>query len=296
MEDQTPNLKDNLPPIEYGYRKEWTAFATRNAEFTRRFVNIEKAIETAFTRIHKTSSLMERTVYFLGRLAVEEFMEILLLCANGYGIGAQKLVRGMYERAVTARYLYKYPDEVRNYLDFNRVTDHKSLLAIQSTMGHDVFSPEQTVKIERDFEAVKGQFMVSDCKTCKTTRLNHTWSKVDIVSMARMSDENLWSLIVPAYYLPTREFHSTMGAIFSRLDPEAAARDEGLIFDGAAQRDRADQSITTAHNLLLNVLDLQRECFHIQELEPLLQTCFEDFKAILTEQASSAASKSSEKN
>jgi hypothetical protein len=190
----------------------------------------------------------------------------------------------MYERAVTARYLYKYPDEVRNYLDFNRVTDHKFLLAIQSTMGHDVFSQEQTEKIKRDFEAVKPQFVIPDCKTCGTTRLNHTWSRMDIVSMARKADESLSSLIVPAYYLPTREFHSTMGAIFSRLDPEAAARDEGLIFDGAAQRDRADQSIITAHNLLLNVLDLQRECFHIQELEPLLQTCFEDFMAILKEQ------------
>jgi hypothetical protein len=294
MEDQKSKLKDNLPPIEYGYREEWTAFAIRNAEFTRRFVNLEKAIDTAFKRVHQTSTLLERTVYFLGRLAVEEFMEILLLCANGYGIGAQKLVRGMYERAVTARYLYKHPDEVRNYLDFNRVTDHKFLLAFQSTMGHDVFSQEQTVKIKRTFEAVKAQFMVSDCKTCKTTRLNHTWSKVDIVSMARMSDENLWSLLVPAYYLPTQEFHSTIGAIFSRLDPEAA--DEGLIFDGAAQRDRADQAIIIAHNLLLNILDLQRECFHIQELELLLQTCFEDYKAVLKEHAGSAASKLSEQN
>jgi uncharacterized protein DUF5677 len=285
MEARAPNLKDNLPPIEYGYREEWTAFATRHAEFTRRFVNIAKAVDTAFQRIHQTSTLMERAVYFLGRLAAEEFMEILLLCGNGYGIGAQKLVRGMYERAVTARYLYKYPNEVRNYLDFNRVTDHKYLLAIQSTMGDDVFSKEQTEKMERDFERVKPQFIVPDCKTCKTTRLNHTWSRVDIVSMARMSDENLWRLIVPAYYLPTREFHSTMGAIFSRLDPEAAAKEEGgLIFDGAAQRDRADQSLITAQNILLNVLDLQRECFHIQELEPLLQTCLQDFIAILEEQ------------
>jgi hypothetical protein len=32
-------------------------------------------------------------------------------------------------------------------------------------------------------------------------------------------------------------------------------------------------------------LDLQRECFHIHELESLLQTCFEDFKATLKEHA-----------
>jgi hypothetical protein len=32
---------------------------------------------------------------------------------------------------------------------------------------------------------VKGHFLISDCKACETLRLNHTWSQVDIVSMAR---------------------------------------------------------------------------------------------------------------
>jgi len=288
MEIQQPNPKDNSFSVEYGFREEWSAFAGRHSEFTRKFGNITKAIDTAFQRTHQTTGPTERTIYFLGRLAVEEFMEILLLCGNGYGIGAQKLVRGLYERAVTARYLFTHPAEVGNFLAFHRVTDHKLLFAIQSSMGRDIFSQEQTEKIKRDFEAVKDQFMIPDCKTCRTTRLNHTWSRADVVSMARES-EDLWRLIVPAYYLPTREFHTTMGAIFSRLDADAAARDEGLIFDSAAQRNRADEVIITAHTILLNVLDLQRECFHIEELEPLLQTCFEDFRAILKQHAGNAS-------
>jgi hypothetical protein len=279
----SPNLNNSVS-IHYGFPDEWKAFATRNLEFTRRFENIAKAIDITFQRIHQTTGPTERTIYFLGRLGVEEFMEILLLCANGYGIGAQKLIRGMYERAVTARYLFKHPEETDNYLAFHRVTDHKLMVAIQSSMNPGVFSQEQVEKIKRDFEAVKGRFTIADCRTCKTTRLNHTWSKTDLVSMARES-EDLWRFIVPAYYLPTREFHSTMGAIFSRLDADAAAKNEGLIFDGAAQRDRADQAIITAHTILLNVLDLQRECFQIKELEPLIQACFEDFRAVLKEQS-----------
>jgi len=277
-------MNDKAPSVEYGYPEEWSNFAARHSEFTRRFVNIEKALQAAFHRTHQTTTPAERTIYFLGRLAVEEFMEILLLCGNGYGIGAQKLVRGMYERAVTARYLFKHPDEVDDCTAFHRVTDRRFLKAIQSTVGPDVFTEEQTETIERDYEAVKSRFMVPDCKTCNTLRLNHTWSRKDVVSMARES-EDLWHLIVPAYYVPTREFHSTLGAIFSRLDPDAVAKGEGLIFDSTAQRDRADQAIITAHTILLNVLDLQRECFHITELEPLLQSCFEDFRAILREQA-----------
>jgi Family of unknown function (DUF5677) len=273
-EKQAPSV-----PVVFGYAEEWRAFGTRHPEFLRRFPNIEKAIDTAFQRTWHSTELLDRVLYFLGRLVVEEFMEVLLLCANGYGIGAQKLVRGMYERAVTARYLRDHPDEVDNYLAFHKVVDHKLLKAVQSSIGRDVFSKAHAEEIERDFEEVKQRFMVPDCETCKTSRLNHTWSRRDLVSMARMSGD-LGKLIVPAYYLPTREAHSTIGAIFSRLDAEAAEREDELIFDSAAQRDHADEALITAHNIMLNILDLQKEYFHLRELEPLLQTCFEDFMVI----------------
>ena len=206
-------------------------------------------------------------------------MEILLLCANGYGIGAQKLLRGMYERAVTARYLRDHPEEIDNYLKFYKIARRKLLKAIQSSIGPDVLSKEQSEKVEREFQEVRKQFEIPDCKKCGTTRLNYTWSRRDMVTMAGMSGA-LAGLIVPGYYTPTQEAHSTLGAIFSRLDAKAAAADEGLIFDGAAQREKADEALITAQNILLDILDLQKEYFHLQELDGLLQTCFEDFMVI----------------
>lgn len=289
MEPETPN--PTVPPSPlYGFPQEWSAFAERQAEFTKRFINIDNAIKTAFQRLHKTSTMTERTIYFLGRLGVEEFMEILLLSANGYGIGAQKIVRGMYERAVTARYLHKFPAETENYLAYKRVADHKLLRASQTTMGSDVFSEEQSDNIVRDFEAVKERFTISECRTCKTTRLNHSWSKVDIISMARMADTNLWKWAVPGYYRPMQELHSSLSAIFSRLDPDAVKSGEGLIFDGAAQPERADEALVTGFYILLNILDLQQECFRIEEFQPLLQTCVDDFMIIMRDQKPIAAS------
>jgi hypothetical protein len=263
----------------YGYPEEWAAFSQNHQEFLKRFSNIENAIRVAFQRIHQTTQPLERTVYFQGRLIVEDFMEILLLCGNGYGIGAQKLVRGMYERAVSARYLMSHPDEVDNFLDFHRVADYKFLVAIEQSMSPDVFSAEQTSKIRSDYESVKEQFTVSDCKLCGTTRMNHTWSKVDIVSMARKT-KNLWPFVLPGYYMPMREAHSTVGAIFSRIDPESAARDAGLIFDGELQRDRAHTALLTAHMILLDALELQREFFKIEELGPIMQACMADYTEI----------------
>jgi Family of unknown function (DUF5677) len=102
----------------YGYPEEWAAFSQNHQEFLKRFKKIETAIGVAFQRIHHTTQPLEKMIYFQGRLIVEDFMEILLLCGNGYGIGAQKLVRGMYERAVSARYLMNHPDEVEVFWIF----------------------------------------------------------------------------------------------------------------------------------------------------------------------------------
>ena len=59
--------------------------------------------------------------------------------------------------------------------------------------------------------------MVTDCKKCCTEKLNHTWSKLNFVAMAKKT-EHLDQLIVQAYYLPMRHGHATFGAILSRLE------------------------------------------------------------------------------
>ena len=48
-------------------------------------------------------------VYFFGRVVLEDFMEITLVCYHGYGVAASKLVRTMYEHAVTLYYLHEHP-------------------------------------------------------------------------------------------------------------------------------------------------------------------------------------------
>lgn len=52
---------------------------------------------------------------------MEDFNEVLLLCGNGYGIGAEKLIRGMYERAVTLVYLHQHPEYADDFLDYHKV-------------------------------------------------------------------------------------------------------------------------------------------------------------------------------
>jgi hypothetical protein len=132
-----------------------------------------------------------------GRLCCEDFFEILLCCGNGYGQAATKLVRGLYERGVTLLYLHENPVSVDDFLDFHHISQRKLLLSIKETMGEDVIPEEIAADVEQQYQELKGKFMVTDCEKCRTKKLNHTWSKLDFVAMAKRTA--LGELVVPGY-------------------------------------------------------------------------------------------------
>jgi len=61
-----------------------------------------------------------------------------------------------------------------------------------------------------------------------------------------------------------------------------------LMFDGGPQRKRADDAMITAHNLILNNLELQKDYFKLTSLEEPLAKCLEDFMAIWSSSAATA--------
>jgi hypothetical protein len=211
-----------------------------------------------------------------GRLCCEDFFEILLCCGNGYGQAATKLVRGLYERGVTLLYLHENPVSVDDFLDFHHISQRKLLLSIKETMGEDVIPEEIAADVEQQYQELKGKFMVTDCEKCRTKKLNHTWSKLDFVAMAKRTA--LGELVVPGYYLPLRQAHSTVASLLSRLEE---TEDGGIGFIPTAQRDSADDALTTAHNIILLVLGVQEERFKIPDLREQLEVCKQDLMDIL---------------
>ena len=68
--------------------------------------------------------LFDIALYALGRVCSEDFQQVFVLCGNGFGIGAMQIVRGMYERHVTATYLLNHQDELEQFLEYDKV--HRS--------------------------------------------------------------------------------------------------------------------------------------------------------------------------
>ncbi len=257
----------------FGNVVEWRDFNRRNAKFLERFGNLKTALAIAFARSAESVEPVDRMIFYLGRLCTEEFNEILVLAGNGYGIGAFKLLRGMYERSVTAHHLHLHPELIDDFLEYYWVAQQKEVKAIVENFGAGVLDADLVKEVEDNFTRVKSRFMVTDCAKCGTTRLNYTWSKLDVVSMAK-AGRVFGKFVVDAYYLPMRHGHSTVGAVSSRL----MEAEGGIGFYGGPQRKEADEALKIAHKLIALNLALQLEHFQLQALENPLQECLDDVK------------------
>jgi hypothetical protein len=237
-----------------GFPDQWKAFHQRNRKFFLRFDHLKKALDATFIRMIYADGPEDRTVFVLGRLCMEDFFEIIQLAGNGYGFGALKLVRS---------------------LDYHAVAQFKLMQAVKQNYGSSTLSAEATEQTEREYTKVKDNYLVTACAKCGTTRVNHTWHKLDVVSMAKKTV--FGQLIVAGYYIPMSHMHSTVQSILSRIEETG---DEGAGFNPDPQPQEADRALMTAHNIVLGVIETQKNYFNLDALDAPLQTCMQDFVEI----------------
>src|SRR3954469_6231764 len=93
------------------------------------------AEEVVFGRTLNSDKLDEVLIFYSGIRCAEDFIAVTLLAAHGFGLDALALVRGMFERAVTAGYLRLHPEEAQAFADFDIVQRHRAAQAISETLG-----------------------------------------------------------------------------------------------------------------------------------------------------------------
>src|SRR5580692_7479548 len=117
----------------YGFPDECKKFDQRHPVWNEIMGNLVKAMNLAFTRVQVMEGVADKLVYFFGRIVLEDFMEITLVCYHGYGVAASKLVRSMYEHAVTLRYLHEHPEEIDTFLNYHRIQNDKLISRLIET-------------------------------------------------------------------------------------------------------------------------------------------------------------------
>jgi hypothetical protein len=172
---------------------------------------------------------------------------------------------------VTASYLANNPDEADLFLNYRFVSRHRALQAYVTAGKPSQRWLDRAEEARQDFENVKENFEVDDCKECGTKRTNHTWCKLDFVSMAKKTE--LGKLLAQAYYEPLNHGHSTSEAIMSRLKLSPS---EQILFESGPQPKDADRALMVAHAVMVTLIGVQARFFKLPELETLNEQCARD--------------------
>lgn len=248
-------------------------FRERNSRFFEGSDVLERAIAGVFDREFTSDDTAQIMIFFIGHRCAEDFREVGLLAANGHGWGATAHLRGMYERAVVASFLKQDPAASIDFVDYDLVRRWKAAQAIKRTFNIDAEDENKLRDLESEFNEVRSRFEVTDCEKCGTKRLNHTWHKLDFVSMAGKTGK-LGSLMVPAYYMPLAQAHGTAASVAYRVGEV----DEAFAIDEKSSDTEADRSFQFSHLIMLNVLTIQQEFFELQELSEPLGQAYDHYK------------------
>lgn len=221
--------------------------------------------------------MADRVVFGLGRIIADDFGELLVLGGNAYGIGAYKILRGMYERLVTAAYIAKYPSAARPFVEDDAIKRWKlwqQALEVMPDLQNSV-SKEKMDALEAEYKRVKASRAESFCKTCGQPKTQEAWTRVDLATMAKQTDINLSVIYGACYLTPTFHSHPTgfgLNARFKRTN-------DGVNSYQESSEPEVRQALLLAHNLILRHLALQNEYFKLG-FDEEIQARFDAFTPI----------------
>jgi hypothetical protein len=251
-----------LVDVRFGVEVEWKDFERRYPRFLVRWPELERVINAVVSRKCDAAEPAEKLFFLLGRLSVEDFVEIFLNAGNGYGVAGLKLLRPMFERLVTMIHLVRNPKDVRAFLDYHHVHSQKLVRHIKDG-GDDparYFSQDTLREIETNYGAVSPEL-----------RKMRSWTKIDLATMARRV--GLGMEYVSLSYFPTLQLHTTVTGLLTRLDPEDPAV---IAFRTGSQRKEADMALWGAHLCLARLLEEQINYFQLPLSAARVREIFED--------------------
>ncbi len=216
-----------------------------------------------------------RVIYFLYRQIVEAYNSVFILVGNGFARSSMIILRSMYEHSVTMTFFSKFPDgldseganvdTVDKFLDYYHITRYKQLQKLKESSDEDL-SDEDFKHISDDYESVKGKFEITNCNKCKTKRVNHQWSKLDIVSMAKKVD--LDKLLTYFCYQETLSYaHPSMDSIWKRFSFNS---DETWNYQFESENDER-QVLMFSHMILLISSEVVINHFKIIDKDKMIQ-------------------------
>lgn len=241
--------------------EEKKAFLQRVDSFNRYWPTLEATLDRVFYSRLTLPDKNGITIAGLGKQCADTFEEIRFVCMNGYGLAGTKLLRGLYERTVTASYYAKNPNAAGKFLDLFAVDLGKLVHRLQKFAEANGVDPttilpaEVFQQIEESYKRAKDT--EESCDKCGAPK-----GRVDVVSMAQATIPALVPYYGPCYLEPTLHVHCTW---FSVLEGVKATEGENYIdLHPHLEGERALKSLELSHFVILHAVETQNAYFRLR--------------------------------
>jgi hypothetical protein len=193
--------------------------------------------------------------------SVVDLNDILTLIHANSRSGAPKLLRSLYERTVTMKYLAEHPGEVEKFIGFQSIDWKQVIDVCQGKIGTELDEPARTRLANAATDARK-EYKGEVCPQCKQ-RKQTNWTPKSVKELADIA--GLSHLHAHSYIFPSKTMHPTFW---------------GMI-DFMKQGSPIYNVLNCAHELLVhNVLIHRRHFAKNAQPTPMMLTAIRDFLSI----------------
>jgi len=250
-------------------------FFQRHPTFYDAFLRLFDLGTKFFGRTVDCKSCADLIAFNLGMACREDLIEVSFMAVSDYGMASSKLLRGLYERAVTLAYIIKHPEKAERFVKYGAVQKHKMLnetLKLVTEAEYDKLRPNETAaQIRHAYAIVKNDFQEMNCKKCGTKRLAFKWDAKDIASMAKDVGEPYIKYYMAAYALGNLTLHATLVSTMQFEDEGKQKLQQ--------ERRGARVCVRCAIALFIEVLKSQNRHFNL-DLEDEIRDCAKQFHSV----------------
>ncbi len=269
--------------FEFGQSDKAEAFFNEHPNFSGQFEKLMSIANRCFGRLCQYNNRAEEMMFGLGQTCCRDYLEIAFMGVHGFNIATTKLLRGLYERAVTHAYIIKNPEKVMKFISFGAVQDYRVMKGVlEAGVSEEAFDrympPEKSVaKITERRNEVKDEFKVEECEVCGM-EAPMSWDKLSIGAMAKKAGPLYKAFYLGGYAIPNLHVHATLvSAVYLEGADEKTAT--------AVRKYEAYSNMGQASAIVLFVLQEQNELFKLgleRELEAAEKAIAEEWFKIKT--------------
>jgi len=253
--------------FHWGITPESKNFFERHPQLDETFIRVMDLANRTFGREYKHKDRLEQIGFNLGQTCRVDFLEILFLAAHGWGIGASKLLRGLYERAVALAYMIKNSEKAERFFRYAAIQEYKVMIAAVELVGEEEFDKGMdgtttVAKIKELREKYKSEF-----------KRPVSWDEKGVLAQAQDVGEPYTTYYLGGYAMPNMNIHASLASAMQEYGEESdEVRKE-------QRRKQADYALFHAHAIILMVIRSQNDLFSLG-LEGEIEACQSEFAKV----------------